>query len=210
MDKDQCVGGGALSTLENNRVDGPGMKHSQRAITLGLKLGILAVAFGLAIAYFFPLRHSIDIVIEGMQCRLGEEAYSEDVVIHVQGVYSQYLIGDKDRFTGDMAISLLDVTETWRFEDEAFRNGWAPIMSKTEPDSKGEWGIDFYGDLYCTPRFDKILILVLEPRESQQKSWSTGNGLFISAPAQNRGEALDVGKLLLLTSKDKQFAERWR
>lgn len=199
-----------MGKLENNRVNTLDMKHSQSAITLGIKIGILAVVFGLAIAYYFPLRHSIDIVLEGLQCRLKDESYSERVVIHVQGVYRQYLLGDKDRFTGEMSISLLDVTETRRFEDVAFSNGWAPIISRTKLDSEAEWGIDFYGDLYCNPRFDKILILVLEPREGQQKSWSTGDGLFISAPAQNREQALDVGKVLLLARKDRHFAEHWR
>jgi hypothetical protein len=57
------------------------------------------------------------------------------------------------------------------------------------------------GILCCSPNFDKLLIGISEPIEADAKSWSGDNGLFISAPAENRVQALEVARELSSKSK---------
>ena len=53
----------------------------------------------------------------------------------------------------------------------------------------------------CTPDFHKMLITVNEAVEKGTKGWSGENGLVISAPANNREEAIEAAETLSSKSK---------
>lgn len=53
-----------------------------------------------------------------------------------------------------------------------------------------------FGILCCTPDFKQLLICVSEPIEEDSGSWSAEKGLFISAPAETRNQALETARQL--------------
>jgi hypothetical protein len=144
----------------------------------------------------FPWRHKIDTTIQGIQCRMGDEDYSEDVSINVKGVYKNYLIKN-DSFEGTISIDSYDFTLGVPIIPTQFSDGYANLQYE------GKNYLEFYifGFFICTPNFDKLLIGVHEPIEGDSKSWSGENGLIICAPAKNRIQAVEIAKILSRKSK---------
>lgn len=143
------------------------------------------------VIYIIPWRHTIDTTIQGIQCRIGDEDYSENVSIKVKGVYTQYLIKN-DTFEGMISIDSYDFTLDVPIAPTQFYDGHANLIYDN---------MRSLGMFICTPNFDKLLITVDEPIEATSKSWSGNNGLIISAPAKNRAQALEIAKILSSKSK---------
>lgn len=160
---------------------------------------ILAIVLVICLViYVFPWRHKIDITVRGIQCRIGDADYSEDVLITVKGVYKQYLIKN-DTFEGTISIDIYDFTLDMPMTPALFYDGYANLIYLNIQD--GVPNMRTFGLLSCTPNFDKMLIGVSEPLEAESKCWSGENGLFICAPAQNRAQALESAKILSSKSK---------
>lgn len=143
------------------------------------------------IIYVFPWIHKIDTTIQGIQFRISDEDYSEDVSIKVKGVYNQYLIKN-DTFEGIISIDSYDFTLDVPITPTKFYDGHADLIYDN---------MHSLGWLICTPDFDKLMITVYEPKEVISKGWSGENGLIISAPAKNRVQALEIAKILFNKSK---------
>ena len=142
------------------------------------------------IIYIFPWPHKIDTIMQGVQWRIGDADYSEDVSITVKGVYKQYLFKD-DIFEGKISIDIYDNTLDVPIIPTHFNDGYASLIYQYAFND-----IRSFGNLSCTPNFDQLLITVHEPIDGQRKGWHGDNGLNISAPANNRTQALETAKIL--------------
>lgn len=172
--------------------------HIYRLEKYGWKFVILLIFC--MIVYNFPWAQKIDTTIQGVQCRIGDADYSEDVSIIVKGVYKQYLVKN-DIFEGTVSIDKYDSTLAIPMSTAHFHNGNASLEYITYSKAGKILNIHTLGFLSCTPNFDRLFIGVYEPIDGDSKSWNGNNGLIICAPANNRVEALSVAKILLSKSK---------
>ncbi|MDF2941756.1 MAG: hypothetical protein K0S01_614 [Herbinix sp.] len=147
-----------------------------------------------AVALFtLPWQHKINTNIQGIQSRIGDNAYSEEVSITVVGVYKQFLI-KKDTFEGTITIDKYPSTMNASPVRAVFYDGYSDLAYF---DTRGSI-VSFVslGGFTCTPDFSKLLIIVSEPIEANTKSWNSKDGLFIAAPAKDHADALKLTKEL--------------
>lgn len=156
---------------------------------------IIVVITVCILLYIIPFRHKINTTLEGVQCRLGDASYSENISISVQGNYFSYLFKD-DRFEGKILIDKYDYTlDGSCVFPLRFTDGWTPLIYHNI--NKDGIPVDnTLGSIYCTPAFRKILIIVYEPIDGDSKGWESEKGLFISIPAKTRSQAVNNAKLL--------------
>jgi hypothetical protein len=159
------------------------------------KIGlILLVFFVLCLSlYLFPWKSKVDTTIQGVQCRIGDEKYIKKVSVKIKGTYSNFLIKN-DTFRGTISISDYDFTSDGSDVSLQFYNGSAFLVYNKISDGKPD--MNPFGILYCTPDFKQLLICVSEPVEKDSGSWSAEKGLFISAPAETRSQALETARQL--------------
>lgn len=159
------------------------------------KIGlILLIFFVLCLSlYSFPWKYKVNTTIQGVQCRIGDKEYTEDVSIKIKGTYNNYLFKN-DTFRGTISISNYDFTSDGSDVSLEFNRGSAFLVYNKINDGKSD--MNPFGILCCTPDFKQLLICVSEPVEKDSKSWSTEKGLFISAPAETRSQALETARQL--------------
>lgn len=154
------------------------------------KLIIAAVIIAVLAVCFLPWRHKIDRTLQGVQCRLGDADYIENRTVYVNGVYSNYLFRD-DKFSGKIEVEGYDYTS-------------GADVALVFYDNNANIGI--YDDIvkeyrhmvmYTNPTFSKLMLLVHESTGTGS-GWSGENGLFISAPASDRKQAVNVAKNLVI------------
>lgn len=152
---------------------------------------IFAIIIVCLIICIFPWSYKIDTTLQGIQYRIGDEDYSEDVIIKAKGVYKQYLIKE-DTFEGIISIDIYDFTHEVPIGPERFYDGNANLTYQN---------MHSLGFFICTPDFDKLLIGINEPIGANSSGWSSKNGLIICAPADNREQGLEITKVLSTKSK---------
>lgn len=144
----------------------------------------------------FPWRYKINKTIQGVQCRLGDIEYSEDVSITVKGEYKRYLLKN-DKFEGSITIRPYDLTYELPLFPITFTGGTGNVNYGGS--IKGKLVMKHLGFISNTPDFEQLFIGVHEPimgGENGRSSWTGENGLFICAPAENREQALKVANFL--------------
>ena len=159
--------------------------------TIGIIIAVILL-MGIVL-YHIPVRYKINKVLSGAECRLGDITYIKNRSITVNGIYYQYLF-QKDTFKGTIKIEGYDFTSKDRMIPLSFYDGKSGLTY-----IKVENGIPIQntlGFISCTPDFDRLYIGVSEPIDAESKSWSNNNGLFISAKAGNRNEAVGIAKEL--------------
>jgi hypothetical protein len=153
------------------------------AIVISLIVGFLI--------YNIPYSNKVNTTLQGVQCRIGDEAYSEKVTLKIQGNYSDYIFKD-DTFQGKI---LVDKYEYSMKDPEVFlkfRDGYSVLRYyKIKPNANTP---NCIGTISIYKDFKKILILVDEPNSGGSQGWSGENGLYIGAPAENIKQANAIAK----------------
>jgi heme/copper-type cytochrome/quinol oxidase subunit 2 len=152
-------------------------------------VGAVLIVAGLMI-FNCSIAYKIDSTLKGAECRIGDADYSEDVTITVKGVYHKFLFKN-DKFKGTISIDKYNFTNEVPLSPLIFQNGYAPIRYTEINNSIKVFNLGF---IYCTPNFDKILIGVREPIGKSPQGWSGDNGLYITAPAENHMQAVEIAK----------------
>lgn len=157
-------------------------------------LSIIAAAIVLLLLYAIPIRHKINTTYEGLQCRIGDPDYSENVSVTVDGYYYSYLF-KADRFEGQIIVDKYDFTQDgYNLIPLRFSTSFAPLTYY-----KINSGAVFHnslGSFYCKPVLKQGLICVYEPVNENPNGWNGENGLFISFPAGTRSEAANIARNL--------------
>lgn len=152
---------------------------------------VLLISVGVC---FLPWQHDINTTLEGVQCRINDNEYIEKITITVKGKYNQYLFKD-DVFIGNISINLYG--DIWSLENGklVFSDNNAPIL-KSKIGNNGYCEIENFGNILCTENFSEILILVSEKTETEGTGWTSENGLYISAPAKTKEDAINIADKL--------------
>lgn len=147
---------------------------------------VLFVVIGLV--YFYPQK--INREYSGIQYRIENDSYEEQTDITVKGYITKGLL-QGDRFEGSITIGEKELPKLdMRFSD----NYGAPLLYYDE--ASGDYRS--YGQIYMDNSREKISISIFEPKDQKGKqSWSSKDGLVISAPANNINEAIEITNELI-------------
>jgi hypothetical protein len=145
---------------------------------------VIILLFVIGLVYIFPQK--INKEYSGIQYRIGNESNEESIVIHMNGYITRGLL-QGDRFEGSITIEEKELPKLdMRFSDD----GGALLLYYDE--ASGDYSS--YGQMYMDNSREKISISIFEPngQEKGKKSWSSKDGLVISAPANNINEAVEI------------------
>ena len=160
------------------------LKYSKKLIFY-----IVIILFISGVIYFYPREISKD--FSGIMYRLGDTNYLENMNVSIQGNISKGLLKG-DKFEGAIFIGDKKLTKiSMRFDD--FGRGNLFYYDENVGDYKS------YGDLISNNMRDEFTIIVLEENKEKRgsSSWSSKDGLMISAPASSRNEALGISNKLM-------------
>ncbi len=140
----------------------------------------------LSIYSYYPRRIMNE--YNGLMYRIGDSSYTENLIIIMDGYFSKgFLKGDRFQGTitiGEKRLSKIDM----RFD--SINRGY--LFSYEEGDYTG------YGTMFISKRLEKLTIGVYdELNDKGEKTWTSRDGLMISAPALSREEAVQISNSLM-------------
>lgn len=146
----------------------------------------VALLIILCIYSYYPRR--IHNEYNGLMYRIGDRNYTENIKIMINGYFSKgFLKGDRFQGTitiGEKLLSKIDM----RFDD----------INRGHLFSYEEGDYADYGTMFISKRMEKLTIGVYKDHNDKGgKTWSTREGLMISAPALNREEAVQLSNILM-------------
>jgi len=160
-------------------------------IVIGIISGVVAL-----ILLLIPNRYEISIQTSGVLGRLGDEDFSEQRNIYINGVYTRSFFR-QDVFHGKFIIEGFDFTSDGSIVTLHPDSNVGNIMLYVNFDGlrRGSY-IDRYntfGTIFFSPKFEYFTILIPEPTDNPTlRVWNGATGEFLSGPADNRSEALRV------------------
>lgn len=142
---------------------------------------------------FLPWQHKIDKTLSGFEKQLGNGKYNEKITITVKGNYKQYLLKN-DKFKGSISTNIHGEIWNESYGEIIFRDNIGYISHFVVDDNVFPENEDF-GMLICGSNLNEILILVYQ-KIGNGNSWTGEDGLYISAPAKNKEDAIKIAKKL--------------
>ncbi|MGL4335873.1 MAG: hypothetical protein ACRCST_03190 [Turicibacter sp.] len=173
------------------------------------KIFNICCAIGLIVflLYMIPYTETIDVSLDGMQCRIGEDICEEQKTVIISGKFKRYLF-KADHFKGIIQVSGYDFKHIDNLVEFYVDDGYGYINYIGFTDGYPE--IEFLGTLLFAPHFKEVLVLISEPvYDSDSKSWSAEDGLYVSAPATNKADALEIAAKLSQNSQWLSIAQ-WK
>ena len=158
---------------------------------------------GLLIVYILPLQRKINVNLDGVECKIGDNKYNKGLSINVSGTYNDYLFKD-DNFVGTIKID--GYGEIWSISNGKliFSDNVARLITLDKDNRTNN-----FGDLLCEKNFTEILILVSEKIGENGSGWTSENGTYIVAPVKNEDEAIRLAEKL--SKKDEWFSNiEWK
>jgi|LSQX01.2.fsa_nt_gb hypothetical protein len=145
---------------------------------------------------YYPRR--IDLDTQGLKYRLGDgSAGNEQLInIYIKGKMYRGLTGNKT-FKGiiDFEDDGIPVPKVHRQLEINFFRGYAGVIAY-QYNQDGKPVIFTIGSIYTNKNFNKISIAVLD-HEGSGGSWTSEDGIMITAPASSRSEAIDISNKLM-------------
>jgi hypothetical protein len=148
---------------------------------------ILILLIILSVVYFYPKNFNKE--YNGVIYKLGDNSYSENIKISFDGYLSKQLFKG-DKFQGTINIGNKKFARV--FMEFSNRND---AFVQYYDENLGEYKI--YGDMVSSNIKDRFIISVWEAANNGGSTWSSKNGLVVSAPANCRSEALDISNKLM-------------
>lgn len=136
----------------------------------------------LYISYTRP--RDIQYKYNGIKYQIGNLQSAEPINIEVKGKYVKGLFGKYVEFDGTIKVG----NKIFTCKPITFNKY---KMSSLES-SEGPYGMIYIGDM-----FEKLTIEILEPNQNGGYSWSGENGWMISAPCNDRKEAVEISNKLI-------------
>lgn len=141
------------------------------------------------ISYTKPIITNIEYSYNGIKYQAGNLDYAEPISIIIKGVYT------KERSSGDI-IFKGDILVNGEMSVNGNDGDKYVFNNESSNHTIIRWG-DFRGDLFISDMFKEISIDILEPNNKGGYSFSYNNGWIISAPCNNRSEAVGISNKLI-------------
>lgn len=140
-------------------------------------------------AYTKPIVTDIEYSYNGIKYQAGNLDYTEPVSIEINGIYTKMRSSGDIIFKGDiivngeMSVGYGNDGGEYSFNSESNHN----VI---------KWDY-FTGDLFISDMFREISIDILESNGNGGQSFSYNDGWIISAPCNNRSEAVEISNKLI-------------
>ena len=161
-------------------------KYSLNLFKSGYVIFVAAIAIVFLLTWFYMLYTSpIDFQYKynGVKYQVSNLKGAELINIEVNGKYVKGLFGKYVDFDGTIKVG-----------DKIFTG---PLRFNKYKMSSLELGNEFYGMIFISNMLEKITIEIHEPNQSDDYSWSAENGWMISAPCDDRKEAVEISNTLM-------------
>ncbi|WP_138417279.1 hypothetical protein [Aquibacillus sediminis] len=156
---------------------------------------IIAVAWN-----YYPKPYTKN--LNGVYYQLGNEEVREQIKMRIDGRLRNPLFG-KTRFDGTVEFEGEEVPRVPEDRGELelwFEDGYGSVVSfgRTRADGVLEPSIYYYGTVYSDNDFSQFTIAVYsrDTEDEDRGSWSAADGLMITAPAEDREQALKINQQL--------------
>ncbi|WP_127533126.1 hypothetical protein [Paenibacillus kobensis] len=174
-----------------------------------------------AIYYTFP--RNVEVRLTGIKYRLGEEgakAGTEQATVFIKGK-SRMTWKGKRIFRGEVGIVGEDIPVpedqrrlTIHFDDKGMGAMSYAYFDYDRPGGTAHPRTYRYHTLFANKDYSEITLLLMMPRggntDTSSKWWSGEDGFMLSAPANNREEALVVSNQLMRKYLSQPGLERFR
>ncbi|MCC5910934.1 MAG: hypothetical protein JJT76_10915 [Clostridiaceae bacterium] len=144
---------------------------------------IWSIVFLLVLMYISHTTQQISYDYQGIRYQAGSHEIVEPANVKVNGRYVTTLFGKPKKFNGTIVI-----------DNHTFDYSTHPLKF-----NKSNFAFLYlnrhYGNLYISNNFQSLTVQVYE-KNQQGGSWSSNGGWLISAPANNRKEAVKVSNKL--------------
>lgn len=162
-----------------------------KKITRGI-LYLLILSIPVA-ALVYTLPRDMQTQYTGVEYRLGDTASAKSINVQMNGSIQKRFF-EHNRFRGDMKLG----ENSLEHMDVVLNPDGALLMVRNNETGK----LERFGVLYANNDLSIWTIAVLEPvvlfgQVSEERFWDVESGLMISAPANNRQEALLISNGLL-------------
>lgn len=149
-------------------------------------IGMLIVVY-----YKYSQPREIDYTYQGIKYQIGNLSSEIPVKIEIKGVYKKGFWGNPDLFDGEIIVDGKTLYGVGAFRS---RNN---IYSFSNEKMSLIQGDDFRGGIYDNDNMKDILIEVHELDSAGIETFSYNNGWLISAPCQNRKQAVYISNKII-------------
>ncbi len=136
--------------------------------------------------YMTPIIIDIEHTYKGIRYQANNLEYSAPIELKVKGTYKKSYFKSPTIFEGDIIIDGI-----------IYHPSFGEYYSFNEYMMTNIVGDDFMGFIFISDEFKEITIEVLEKDSPNTRSFSFENGWLISAPAENREEAVRISNRLI-------------
>ncbi|MCL2461764.1 MAG: hypothetical protein FWF44_03800 [Defluviitaleaceae bacterium] len=198
------------------------MAEAKRRV-FGLMVMLLTMASATIILFavnLIPFTHHVDRTLNGVKCRLGNQDEATQTSVYINGNYTQYLLhwaGKLDSFSGMISVQDAPLTAVTNVH-MTFTNNWSAMSYDFNQSDIEAGAIDYTNvpaDIYCTPGFSKVFMLLFEPIPAKvdtsgvSNGYSIASGLILCCPAESREDAIQIAKSLS-SSSDSFMYNYWQ
>lgn len=175
--------------------------HRRRQLLFLLAALLLILLTGLC---FLPLPRRVDMQVQAFCWRAGRaEEDGRPVEIILQGTYLDYLFRT-DRYEGDLMIEGVAITQ----QPGAFA-GCTLDDSGLMYYANEERLLEATGFLIASPGMNEFVIGLYERNADGVGSWSAGDGIVLTYPANHREEAVENTRSLLRLLRNRLANSTW-
>lgn len=159
----------------------------------GYKIGIgIVITFLIAGYFYYTFPQKVNLTYNGIKYKLGDlQEQQEQIKITINGYYYNKLFS-KDFFKGSISID----NEGYP-SDESYPRLKLLVGEQLQMISYLDWEGDgtyhTYGQTFIGENLDGLTICV----QNEQNGWNSEDGFMVSAPAENRVEALEISNKLM-------------
>lgn len=151
-----------------------------------LTVGIITIIILLILGYFyytFPQKTNLS--YNGIKYKLGDMQQEEEIKITMNGYYYKRVF-TKDFFKGSINIENKNYPSLKLLVDEQLQ-----MVSYRNNEENGK--LYTFGEIFIEENLTNLTVCV----QDKQNGWNSKDGFMISAPAENRFEALNISNKLM-------------
>lgn len=150
---------------------------------------LLVMAITAVVLFLTPQSKNINLQVDAVEYRAGDEAWEEPVQLHLYGGYRRQMSQMKS-FTGGIKISSYPLSLEHSIPALSFEKGRAPLTYVTYREDGQIEEEYFVGYLFSDSRMERFAIL-FDPAlfETPSREWNEGNLHLIAYPSGSREEA---------------------
>jgi hypothetical protein len=162
-------------------------KVNNKKIILFSVVFVMLLGIGFCIVYAYP--RNINCSYDGIKYQAGSNENVESVKVYVEGKLRKRLFNKGNEFSGKVIMD--DIHFDYLVSSLKFDNKGLGLLEYRQSSN-----MNLYGNMLISGMFKNITIQIFE-KDNGGNSWDSTAGWLISAPCNNREEAVVVSNVLI-------------